>query len=84
MPELTVYTLEDCPNCEKLKDALAREGIPFRVASLMDPAALTELRINAVFPQEAPVLQIDDDFYESPEIFAGGEVRESVLDRVRA
>jgi hypothetical protein len=41
--------------------------------------ALTELRINGVFVQEAPVLQKDDTFYTSGDLFAGGALREDLV-----
>jgi hypothetical protein len=41
--------------------------------------ALTELRINGVFVQEAPVLQKGDAFYTSADLFTGGALREDLV-----
>ena len=39
---LTVYTLENCPNCESLKDFLKRKGIKFREEDMSSAASLTD------------------------------------------
>jgi hypothetical protein len=36
--------------------------------------SLTELRLNGVFVNEAPVLQKDSDFYTSADIFPAGQL----------
>jgi glutaredoxin len=75
-PQLTIYTLELCPNCELLKEFLTGHGIPYRVRDMSTAESLTELRINGIFVSEAPVLQNGDNFLTSPELFSGGKVRE--------
>jgi len=77
--QLTVYTLEFCPNCELLKEFLAGRGIPFVVRDLSTAESLTELRVNGVFVNEAPVLQNDDRFLTSEELFLSGKVREEQI-----
>jgi glutaredoxin len=78
--QLIVYTLEFCPNCELLKEFLAGRGIPFVVRDLSTAESLTELRVNGVFVNEAPVLQNDDRFLTSEDLFSSGAVRE---DRIK-
>jgi glutaredoxin len=75
-PQLAIYTLELCPNCELLKEFLTGHGIPYRVRDMSTAESLTELRINGIFVSEAPVLQNGDNFLTSPELFSGGKVRE--------
>ncbi|MDK2917109.1 MAG: hypothetical protein PWR25_1666 [Euryarchaeota archaeon] len=41
--------------------------------------ALTELRINGIFVQEAPVLQKGDEFYTSADLFSGGAFQENFV-----
>ena len=41
--------------------------------------ALTELRMNGVFVQEAPVLQKGDMFYTSADLFPRGVFREDLV-----
>ncbi len=77
--ELIVYTLENCPNCELLKEYLAACGAVFRERDMMSAEALTEMRINGVFVREAPVLQRDKTFLTSAELFTAGSVREEVV-----
>ncbi|ABD42504.1 glutaredoxin-like protein [Methanospirillum hungatei JF-1] len=71
-----VYTLEFCPRCEILKDFLTSHQIPFTVADMSSAKALTELRVNGIFVQEAPVLQVDKTFLTSQELFSGDAINE--------
>jgi glutaredoxin len=73
-PELIVYTLEFCPHCDTLKGFLKQEGHPFSERDLSTAESLTELRLNGVFVNEAPVLQKDSDFYTSADLFPAGNL----------
>jgi hypothetical protein len=58
-----------------LKKFLEANSVPFEVADMSTPEALTELRFNGVFTVTAPVLQINNDlFLTHDEIFRGEEV----------
>ena len=75
-----VYTLEFCPRCEILKEYLTSHNIEFDVADMSSPASLTEMRMNGVFVQEAPVLQKGKTFLTTKEIFGNSEtVNESAI-----
>lgn len=78
--KINVYTLENCPNCELLKEYLNEAGIGYSIRNMMEAEALTELRINSVFVREAPVLQIGTTFLTSKDLFGAEGVREEVLD----
>jgi glutaredoxin len=73
-PQLIVYTLEHCPNCELLKGFLKKGGHTFSERDLSSAESLTELRINGVFVNEAPVLQKHDDFYTAADLFPAGKL----------
>lgn len=75
-PELIVYTLEYCPNCETLKEYLTRKGVPYQERDMSSAAALTELRINGIFVSEAPVLQAGSAFLVSRDLFSAGVLNE--------
>jgi len=75
----TVYSLKFCPNCEVLKGYLDKAGIAYNLLDLSTPEALTELRMNGVFVQEAPVLQIKKTFLTSADLFVGGVLREDLI-----
>ncbi|CVK31635.1 hypothetical protein MBBA_0389 [Methanoculleus bourgensis] len=77
--QFIVYTLEFCPNCEILKEFLASRGVPFVECDMASAEALTELRMNGIFVQEAPVLQKGDAFYTSGDLFAGGAFQEDLV-----
>lgn len=63
--EVIVYSLPCCPNCVALKDKLNMSKIPYKTMSMDSPEGITELRVNGCFAMMAPVLQVNDDFYES-------------------
>ncbi|WP_321507045.1 glutaredoxin domain-containing protein [uncultured Methanoregula sp.] len=71
-PELIVYTLEFCPHCDTLKGFLKKEGYTFTERDLSTAESLTELRLNGVFVNEAPVLQKGSDFYTTADLFPAG------------
>lgn len=78
-----VYTLEFCPKCEILKDFLISHQIPFTVVDMSSAKALTELRVNGIFVQEAPVLQMDKKFLTSKDLFNDDTVNEKqILDLI--
>jgi len=79
--QYTVYCLEFCPHCEILKDFLDKAGIAYNVLDLSTPEALTELRMNGVFVQEAPVLQIKKTFLTSADLFVGETLREDLINK---
>jgi glutaredoxin len=80
-PVLTVYTLENCPNCEMLKTYLRSRRISYAEKDMSSAESLTELRVNGVFAMEAPVLRSDELFLTSAELFSAGKVRETELRR---
>ena len=74
--QITVYSLEICPNCEILKNFLKANGLDYIELDLSLPENMTELRLNNVFVREAPVLQIGETFLTSADIFKSGAVIE--------
>ncbi|MCQ1539106.1 glutaredoxin family protein [Methanocalculus taiwanensis] len=81
--DIIVYSLEVCPNCEILKQYLQDNSIPYMERSLEDPESLTDLRMNGIFVMEAPVLQIDETYLTSQEIFEKGAVSASIAGMCR-
>lgn len=75
-PQITVYSLEICPNCEILKNFLKSKGFEYKELDLSLPENMTELRLNNVFVREAPVLQINETFLTSADLFKNGAVIE--------
>jgi Glutaredoxin and related proteins len=71
---LTIYTTDVCPKCKRLKDFLQDQGISFQVIDMQSPEGQTELKFNGVFTLEAPVMQIQDKFYTSRQLFKGNEL----------
>lgn len=61
---VTIYTLEHCPNCVKLKDSMKANGINYKEIRMDSAEGQTELKFNGIFAIEAPILQIGDVFLE--------------------
>jgi len=80
--ELIVYSLETCPHCEMLKKSLKKGGYKYSERDLSTAEALTELRINGVFVNEAPVLQRGEEFYTTADLFPTGELDEKKLSEI--
>ncbi|MEN6341178.1 MAG: glutaredoxin family protein [Methanospirillum sp.] len=80
MDGVIVYRLEFCPNCELLKAYLKERGVAFVEEEMSSAAALTELRVNGIFVNEAPVLRKGDVFLTSAELFSGGAVDAGAVD----
>jgi hypothetical protein len=57
-----------------LKGFLKKGGYPYIERDLSTAESLTELRLNGVFVNEAPVLQRNTDFYTSADIFPAGKL----------
>jgi glutaredoxin len=76
-PQLIVYTLEHCPNCDQLKEFLKKNAHKYSERDLSSAESLTELRINSVFVNEAPVLQRGEVFYTSADLFPQGKLDEN-------
>lgn len=81
-PQLIVYTLEHCPNCDILKGILKKNGLKYTERDLSSAESLTELRMNGVFVNEAPVLQKKDNFYTSADLFPAGKLDTEHLSRL--
>ena len=77
--ELIVYTLETCPHCEMLKKAIKKGGYKYSERDLSTAEALTELRVNGVFVNEAPVLQRGEEFYTTADLFPTGMLDDKKL-----
>ena len=73
-PQLIVYTLDCCPKCDKLKTHLKKIGILYSERDLSSAESLTELRVNGVFVNEAPVLQNGENFLTTTDLFSSGAV----------
>jgi len=48
LPEITLYTVPNCADCEAIKQLLTRQQVPFTVKNVReDPAALAEIQRRA-------------------------------------
>lgn len=64
-----LFSTKNCPKCEQVKSDLKNKRIEFSEVDMSTPESLTELSVNGVFTLSAPVLQIDEKFYTSRDLF---------------
>ncbi|PKL59096.1 MAG: NrdH-redoxin [Methanomicrobiales archaeon HGW-Methanomicrobiales-4] len=80
MSQIIIYTMENCPNCNKLKATLEGLDIEYEEKDLETKEAIIDLRVLGCFPQEAPVLRFGRICYESSKIFGeDGTVNHHVI-----
>lgn len=79
---ITIYTLPNCTNCDRLKKELARKGLAFEERNMSSADSLTELRFNGIFTLSAPVLQIGEDFFTSKDLFDAGNVNREIAKKL--
>jgi glutaredoxin len=77
--QIIVYSLEYCPHCEELKEYLKKNKILFSEQDMSTAESLTELRVNGIFVNEAPVIQKDSDFLTTDELFSGGKLNSECI-----
>lgn len=73
MAEITIYTVENCPKCEQLKSSIPDKD--YQVKNMSDPEVLTYLRCHEIFTMTAPVLQVNDQFFTTSELFKDGTLQ---------
>jgi len=61
---IILYTLPNCNQCESIKAKLEAAGYDYQEEDMSTAENLTELKIHGCFAVEAPVLRVDDVFYE--------------------
>lgn len=77
---IQLYSTNNCPNCRVLKQILENKKIEYKEVDMATPAALTELRMNGVFTMSAPVLQVNDRFFTTKEMFSKDMLDQSKLE----
>lgn len=80
MSEIVVFRLETCPNCDRLEALLKVAGFGFREVDLQDTRHpdMISMRMAGIFPQEAPVLKVNNCYIQSKNIFDGTELSGTV------
>ncbi|MGM9319645.1 glutaredoxin family protein [Deinococcus aquaticus] len=66
MPEITLYTVPHCADCEAIKRLLRHEGVAFTERNVRgDPQALADMQRRAAV-RIAPVTIISDQVFYGP------------------
>lgn len=79
LTKVIIYTTEVCPKCKTLKNFFQSQNVVYEEMDMSTPEALTELAVNNIFTNVAPVLQVNDRFLTYKEIFDGTAVKEDQI-----
>ncbi|WNY25492.1 glutaredoxin family protein [Methanolapillus millepedarum] len=79
MTKVVIYTTDVCPKCKILKKYLNEKNVPFEEMNMGTPDALTELAMNNIFTNVAPVLQVGNKFLTYKDIFTGSDVNDKQI-----
>lgn len=79
---ITIYSSENCPNCELLKEELSKLKYSYQEKEINSVTSLTEFRFHSFFPSEAPVVKLWDQFLESKEIISNGTLTPKFLEMI--
>ena len=66
---IVIYTMDKCTKCAALKDSIKTMGIDYEERDMSASESIAELMSNGVFALSAPVLQVNDTFFDLPAIF---------------
>ncbi len=80
---IVLYTLPVCPRCEDLKQSITDLGLPYEIRNMEDSEVMAGLWCDNVVVQEAPVLQINGEYYYGNTLYTDGEIRRDVIEAVR-
>ena len=69
MSDVVVYSTPQCPVCKMLKAYLQERDVEFGEMNMATAEGLTELRCGGVYTVTAPVLCVDDIFYEKDRFY---------------
>jgi len=61
---IIIYTLPICPNCDDLKNLLKSKDIKYITRDLEDDDVRMELLMKSVTLVEAPIVDIDGEYYD--------------------
>ena len=71
MAKIRLYSTPECPKCMALKAELPDD---IEMVDMREPSALTDLRCAGVFTLQAPILEIDGDFFTVGDLFKNENV----------
>lgn len=69
-PSVILYSTPTCIRCHQLVIWLDSQQIAYQVRNLEDAEAITELRLDSVFPRETPVLSVNGYYMLSHHLFS--------------
>lgn len=70
-----LYTINNCEKCLIMKDYLKLIGIPYEEIKFLDINSLSNTLKDKLYVINAPVLSINDTYYDEPCLFEGDIIR---------
>jgi glutaredoxin len=72
MSFIKVYSLDSCEHSNHLKETLWMKNISFEEVYLGSTKAINDLRSKGIFCVSAPVLQVQERYYNGADLFPDG------------
>ena len=72
---INLYTINNCEKCLIMKDYLKLIGIPYSEIKFKDLHSLSDILKDKIYVVNAPVLSINETYYDEPCLFEGDIIR---------
>jgi glutaredoxin len=72
---INLYTINNCEKCLIMKDYLKLIGIPYSEIKFKDLYSLSDILKDKIYVVNAPVLSINETYYDEPCLFEGDIIR---------
>jgi len=72
---VNLYTTDNCEKCRIMKDYLKLIGIPYTEIKFTTLETLSDILKDKLYVVNAPVLSINETYYDEPCLFEGDIIR---------
>lgn len=72
---INLYTIDNCEKCLIMKDYLKLIGIPYSEIKFKNLESLSDILKDKLYVVDAPVLSINETYYDEPCLFEGDIIR---------
>jgi len=76
------YTIDNCDKCNIMRDYLDLIGIPYTEIKFKNLESLSQTLKDKIYIVNAPVLSINNAYYDEPCLFYGDIIRSDIADVV--
>lgn len=78
--KILYFTIDNCDKCNIMRDYLNLAGIPYSEIKFKDLDSLSSTLKDKIYIVNAPILSINDTYYDEPCLFYGDVIRSDIAD----